>query len=220
MDLWMGANQVVHSQANNRLRLRPSKRQRPRQLRRGLCRLAPCFSNFVLSFRFRYPLGRILFSRKRYPRACPRDDAQSINQGAIAIRLKAIALWFQLQLWCSPPDGPAHDGSEFDGAGAGVSQLDSSGAGAGSGAGATFGARFLAAFFGAAFAADFFAVLAPFAAFLAAFFGAFFADFFEAFFTLFFAIRSFFFFSFLAFFFFPLAILILLLPPINVHRAL
>jgi hypothetical protein len=174
-----------------------------------------------LSFRFRYPLGRILFSRKQRPRARPRDDAQSINQGAIAIRLKAIALWFQLQLWCSPPGGPAHDGSEFDGAGAGVSQLDSSGAGAGSGAGATFGARFLAAFFGAAFAADFFAdFLAPFAAFLAAFFGAFFADFFEAFFALFFAIRSFFFFSFLAFFFFPLAILILLLPPINVHRAL
>ena len=77
-----------------------------------------------------------------------------------------------------------------------------------------FLADFLADFFGAAaldFLADFFADLA------------FFPDLFEDFFAVFFlAITELFlpFFAFLpAFFFFPLAIVILLLPPINVHRA-
>jgi hypothetical protein len=70
---------------------------------------------------------------------------------------------------------------------------------------AAFFAVFFAAFFGAAFLADFFAD------FLADFFEAFFADF---------AITNFFFLSFLPFLlFFPLAIVILLLPPIRVHQA-
>jgi hypothetical protein len=74
---------------------------------------------------------------------------------------------------------------------------------------AAFFAVFFAAFFGAAFLADFFADFL--AAFLADFFEALFADF---------AITNFFFLSFLPFLlFFPLAIVILLLPPIRVHQA-
>jgi hypothetical protein len=83
-------------------------------------------------------------------------------------------------------------------------------------AGRRLALAFLAAFFGAAdFLADFFAdFLAFFADFLPDFFEAFFAD-------LFFAVRTFFLaLLFLpAFFFLPLAIVILLLPPINVYRA-
>jgi hypothetical protein len=87
---------------------------------------------------------------------------------------------------------------------------------------AVFGAAFFAVFFGAAFFADFLADF--FADFLADFFtdflAAFLADFFEALFADFFAISNFFFLSFLPFlFFFPLAIVILLLPPISVHQA-
>jgi hypothetical protein len=77
---------------------------------------------------------------------------------------------------------------------------------------------FLAAFFGAAafdFLADFFAdFLAFFADFLADFFEDFFADFFFAVTTLFLDLLFF-----PLFFFLPLAIVILLLPPINVYRA-
>jgi hypothetical protein len=83
-------------------------------------------------------------------------------------------------------------------------------------AGAAFLAlAFLADFFGAAFLADFFAdFLAFFADFLADFLADFFADFF-------FAVRSFFLLlAFLPFFFLPLAIMILLLPPIHVYRAI
>jgi hypothetical protein len=122
-----------------------------------------------------------------------------------------------------------------------VAQLGA-GAGAGDGvaaavAGAAFGARlaadfffagglpalafladFLADFFGAAaldFLADFFADLAFFAIFLVDLFEDFFADFFFAVTVLFLP-----FFAFLpAFFFLPLAIVILLLPPINAYRA-
>jgi hypothetical protein len=89
---------------------------------------------------------------------------------------------------------------------------------------ADFLADFLADFFGTDFFADFLAAffadfLAFFADFLADFFEDFFADFFADFF---FAVRSFFLFflSFLPFLFFlPLAIVNLLLPPINVYQA-
>ena len=84
---------------------------------------------------------------------------------------------------------------------------------------AVFLAAFLADFFGAAL--DFFADF--FADFLAVFFAAFFEDFFEAFLRdfladFFFAIAGVFL-PFLPFLlFFALAIVILLLPPINIHR--
>jgi hypothetical protein len=133
--------------------------------------------------------------------------------------------------------GAAQLGAAGGGVGAGL------GAGAGAGLGAAIGAAgFGAGGFGAgglaAGAAFFFAVafLAP--AFLADFFGAaafdfladffadllaFFADFFEDFFADFFLAVTALFLAFLAFLlfllFFPLAIVILLLPPINVYRA-
>jgi hypothetical protein len=81
-----------------------------------------------------------------------------------------------------------------------------------------FLADFLADFFGAAaldFLADFFADLAFFAVFFAALFEDFFADFFFAVTVLFLPFLAFL----PAFFFLPLAIVILLLPPINVYRA-
>jgi hypothetical protein len=95
-------------------------------------------------------------------------------------------------------------------------------------AGRFLAAAFLAGFFGAAaldFLADFFAdFLAFFTDFLADFWAAFLADFFEDFFAVFFfAVRSFFLFFlfFLSFLlFFPLAIVILLLPPINLYRSI
>ena len=81
------------------------------------------------------------------------------------------------------------------------------------------GAAFFAVFF-AAFFADFFAVFL--AAFFAYFFTPFFADFFEAFLAdFFFAAHDLFLLSlFCLLLFFPLAIVILLLPPIHVHQAL
>jgi hypothetical protein len=114
----------------------------------------------------------------------------------------------------------------------GVAQL-CSGSGAGVGAGAGFGlgaaaafgaaaglgaAFFAGAFLALAFLADFFADF--FADFLA-FFADFLADFFEDFLAdFFFAVTTFLvFLAFLPFFFLPLAIVILLLPPINVYRA-
>jgi hypothetical protein len=116
------------------------------------------------------------------------------------------------------------------GAGAGLgADIGAAGLGAGGlAAGAAFffaavflAPAFLADFFGAAafdFLADFFA---DFLAFFADFFADFLADFFEDFFADFFFIRLFL--AFLAFLlfllFFALAILILLLPPINVYRA-
>src|SRR4029079_1358638 len=120
---------------------------------------------------------------------------------------------------------------------AGVAQLGAgAGDGAAAGAGAAFGVRFAADFFAGdlpalAFLADFLpAFLADFFGaaaldFLADFFAdlAFFADFFEDFFADFFLAITELFLPFLAFlpafFFLPLAIVILLLPPINVHRA-
>jgi hypothetical protein len=88
---------------------------------------------------------------------------------------------------------------------------------------ADFLTDFLADFF-ADFLADLAAFFADFLAFFPAFFEAFFEDFFEVFLAdFFFAISTFFFlaFSFLPFlFFFPLAIVTLLLPPINLYRSL
>ena len=138
------------------------------------------------------------------------------------------------QLWSPPSDeDEPHDGAGL-GAGLGVAQLCAgagSAAGAGAGAGAALGAAaffgalfFLGALFFAAFLADFFG--AAFFAFLADFLAAFFADFlavlFEAFFAdFFFAITDFL--AFLAFLlfllFFALAIVILLLPPIDFRRS-
>ena len=134
----------------------------------------------------------------------------------------------------SLPECP-HDGAEgVEAAGLGAAQLGAAGAGAGAGLGAgglAAGAAFFfagAAFLALAFLADFFGAaafdfLADFFADFLAFFADFFADFFEDFFAdFFFAVRSFFLFflTFLPpFFFLPLAIVILLLPPINVYRA-
>jgi hypothetical protein len=140
-----------------------------------------------------------------------------------------------------------HEGAEFDSAGPGEAQLWAAGSGAGVGVDAALGAAdfeaeglvaadlaafffagllalaFLADFFGAAaldFLADLFAVFfADFLAFLADLAADFFEDFFADFF---FAARSLVldFLAFLPFLFFlPLAIVILLLPPINVYRA-
>jgi len=121
------------------------------------------------------------------------------------------------------------------GAGAAAAGFGAAGLRAAFLAGAFAGALAGLAFF-ADFAADF---LADFFADLAAFFAGFLADFFAAFFEVFFAVflevffEAFFFavttflalfflaLSFLPFlFFFPLAIVILLLPPINVYRSL
>jgi hypothetical protein len=109
--------------------------------------------------------------------------------------------------------------------GAGAGSGSGAGAGAGSGIGAAafggllFGALFFGALFlGAAFFAVFFAAF--FADFFADFLAAFFADFFEAFFAdFFFAATTFFFLAFFPLLFFALAIEILLLPPIPIHRA-
>jgi hypothetical protein len=140
-----------------------------------------------------------------------------------------------------------HEGAEFDSAGLGEAQLWAAGSGAGVGVDAALGAAdfeaeglaaadlaafffagllalaFLADFFGDAaldFLADLFAVFfADFLAFLADLAADFFEDFFADFF---FAARSLVldFLAFLPFLFFlPLAIVILLLPPINVYRA-
>jgi hypothetical protein len=131
-----------------------------------------------------------------------------------------------------------HDSPALDSAGLGEAQLGAACAVAGASlaswgsgaAGLRAGAAFFfaAAFLGLAFLADFFGaaafdLLADFFADFLAFFADFFADFFEDFFAdFFFAVRSFFLF-FLAFlppfFFLPLAIVILLLPPIKVCRA-
>jgi hypothetical protein len=117
--------------------------------------------------------------------------------------------------------GAATGAAGFGAAGLGARGLGAGGVAAGAAffAGAFLALAFLADFFGAAafdFLADFFAdFLAFFADFLADFFEDFFADFV-------FAVRSFFllFLFFLPpFFFLPLAIVILLLPPINVYRA-
>ena len=144
----------------------------------------------------------------------------------------------------SPPECP-HDGAGLDAAGLGAAQLGAAGggvgaglgAGAGAGLGAAIGAAGLGAgglaagaafFFAAAFLADFFGAaafdfLADFFADLLAFFADFLADFFEDFFADFFFAVTILFLDFLAFLlfllFFPLAIVILLLPPINVYRA-
>jgi len=139
------------------------------------------------------------------------------------------------QLWSPPSDeDEPHDGAGLGAGLLGVAQLCAgagSAAGAGAGAGAALGAAaffgalfFLGALFFAAFLADFFG--AAFFAFLADFLAAFFADFlavfFEAFFAdFFFAITDFL--AFLAFLlfllFFALAIVILLLPPIDFRRS-
>jgi hypothetical protein len=147
----------------------------------------------------------------------------------------------------SPLECP-HDGAGLDAAGLGAAQLGAAGGGVGAGLGtgaglgAAIGAAGLGAgglgagglaagaafFFAAAFLADFFGAaafdfLADFFADLLAFFADFFADFFEDFFADFFLAVTALFLAFLAFLlfllFFPLAIVILLLSPINVYRA-
>ena len=131
-------------------------------------------------------------------------------------------------LCSSPVDGLSPECPQDEsGLAVGVAQLGAaSGSGAGAGAGFAETAFFFAAvFFGAAIVAAFFAAfLADFFGALATFFAAFafFADFFEAFFAaFFFAATSFFYFAFLPFLaFFALAIVVLLLPPINVYQAL
>ncbi len=143
-----------------------------------------------------------------------------------------------------PQDGPGFDGVALGdaqlwaaGAGSGAGASGAIGAGAGFGLGFGFGAAAIGAGAGAGaetLGAAFFATLFLAPAFLADFFGAaafdfladffadflaFFADFFADFLADFFAVISFFllFFSFLPpFFFLPLAIMILLLPPISV----
>jgi hypothetical protein len=153
-----------------------------------------------------------------------------------------------LEPWLSecPQDGAGCDGAGLEAAGVGAAQLGAAGAGAGLGLGAGFGfgaatgaAAFGAAGLAAATGAAFFAGLA----FLADFFGAaaldfladfftdffadffvFFADFFAAFFAVFladffFAVTSFFLLFLFFLLFFPLAIVVLLLPLIHVHRA-
>ncbi|HEY5126247.1 MAG TPA: hypothetical protein VIJ35_02950 [Bradyrhizobium sp.] len=140
-------------------------------------------------------------------------------------------------LLSSPPDDELSP-LPHEGAGLGEAQLGATGAGAGAGAAAAaagLGAAglatafffaglflapaFLADFFGAAalaFLADFFAdFLAFFTDFLADFLADFFADFFFAVTALFLAFLAFLLFL----LFLPLAIVILLLPPINVYRA-
>src|SRR5437016_11415047 len=132
-----------------------------------------------------------------------------------------------------PPEelGEAQLGPAGAGAGAGVGAA-SGAAGLGAAglgvAGLAAGAAFFAVAFLAAFLADFFGTAAFdfladfFADFLAAFFADLFADFFEDFLPdFFFAIISFFLLFLLLplFFFLPLAIVILLLPPIKVYRA-
>jgi hypothetical protein len=148
-----------------------------------------------------------------------------------------------------PHDGSRCDGAGFEAAAAGAAQLGAAGVGLGAGAGfgaatvagglgaaafgaAAFGAAGLAAaagaafFAGLAFLADFFGAAALdfladfftdfFADFFAAFFDVFFADFFADFF---FAVTSFFLLFLFFLLFFPLAIVVLLLPLIHVHRA-
>jgi hypothetical protein len=121
------------------------------------------------------------------------------------------------------------------GAGAGVAALGAAGLGAAGLGAADLGAAALAAtagaafFAGLAFLADFFGAAALdfladfFTDFLVDFF-AFFADFFAAFFDVFladffFAVTSFFLLFLFFLLFFPLAIVVLLLPLIHVHRA-
>ena len=123
--------------------------------------------------------------------------------------------------------GPAAAGAGAGvGAASGAAGLGAAGLGA---AGLAAGAAFLAVAFLAAFLADFFGAafdfladfFADFFADFLAFFADFLADFLEDFLPdFFFAIISFFLlFLLLPFFFLPLAIVVLLLPPINVYRA-
>ena len=165
----------------------------------------------------------------------PDDSPECDHEGAVG----AGAGLGEAQLGANGAGAGAAIGAAGLGAGLGAAGLGAAGlaaaglAAVGLAAGAAFflaglflALAFLADFFGAAalaFLADF---LVDFLAFLADFlvdFLAFFADFFEDFFAdFFFAVRSFFLFflSFLPFlFFFPLAIMILLLPPIHVYRA-
>src|SRR5580692_1021914 len=154
----------------------------------------------------------------------PDDSPECDHEGAVG----AGAGLGEAQLGANGAGAGAAIGAAGLGAGLGAAGLGAAGlaaaglAAAGLAAGAAFflaglflALAFLADFFGAAalaFLADFFV---DFLAFFLAFFADFFADFF-------FAVRSFFLFflSFLPFlFFFPLAIMILLLPPIHVYRA-
>ena len=159
-----------------------------------------------------------------------------------AAALKRIPMGSEdVQLLASPPEEFSPPERPHDGMALGVAQLSAVGseaAAVGFGTGAFFflvglfflielflALAFFADFFGAArdFLEDFFAV---FLAFLAGFLGAFFKDFFfEDFFfenflaDFFFTVRSFFLLFLPPFFLLPLAIVILLLSPINIYRA-
>ena len=215
---------MLHSDNNfDRFHCRPSdipawarpQRKRPQRLRAAALKRDP-----VIGTRSRYlsssPLEDDGFDEVSPPE-CPHDG----------VGLDAAGL------------GAAQLGAAGGGVGAGLGTGAGLGAAigaAGLGAGA-FGAGglaagaaffFAAAFLAPAFLADFFGVaafdfLADFFADLLAFFADFFADFFEDFLADFFLAVTALFLAFLAFLlfllFFPLAIVILLLSPINVYRA-
>jgi hypothetical protein len=159
------------------------------------------------------------------PAECPHDGAGLAGAGLGEAQLGAGA-------GAGSGAGAAAGGAGLGAAGLGAAGLGAAGlgaaalgaAGAAAGAACFFAERFLALafladFFGAA-ALDFLAAFfADFLAFLADFFAAFFEDFFAVFF---FAVTRLFlaFLAFLPFLLFlPLAIVILLLPPIHVYRA-
>ena len=150
---------------------------------------------------------------------CPHDGAGFDAAGPGAAQLGAAGGGVGAGLGAGAGAG---FGAAIGAAGLGAGALGAGGFGAGAfaaGAAFFFAAAFLADFFGAAafdFLADFFAdFLAFFADFLADFFEDFLADFFFAVTTLFLPFLAFLLFL----LFFPLAIVILLLPPINVYRA-
>jgi hypothetical protein len=148
------------------------------------------------------------------PPECPHDGAGLDAAGLGAAQLGAAGGGVGAGLGAGAGAGL---GAAIGAAGLGAGGLGAGGLAAG--AAFFFAAAFLADFFGAAafdFLADFFAdLLAFFADFLADFFEDFFADFFFAVTTLFLPFLAFLLFL----LFFPLAIVILLLPPINVYRA-
>jgi hypothetical protein len=154
------------------------------------------------------------------PADCPHDGAGLAAVGLGAAQLGAAGAGAGAGLGAGAGAG---FGAAVGAAGLGAGGLGAAGLAAGAAffADAFLAPAFLADFFGAAafdFLADFFAdFLAFFADFFADLFEDFFADFFFAVTTLFLVLA---FLAFLLFLlFFPLAIVVLLLPPINVYRA-
>ncbi len=188
------------------------QRKRPQRLRAAALKRDP-----VIGTRSRYlsssPLEDDGFDGVSPPE-CPHDGAGLDAAGLGAAQLGAAGGGVGAGLGAGAGAGL---GAAIGAAGLGAGGLGAGGLAAG--AAFFFAAAFLADFFGAAafdFLADFFAdLLAFFADFLADFFEDFFADFFFAVTTLFLPFLAFLLFL----LFFPLAIVILLLPPINVYRA-